>query len=66
MSTSSSPTAPSSISLVSGLHCGGVYETRSRLISYKVVSPETDADSARVAKRIKADKDAFADMKSKQ
>jgi hypothetical protein len=36
------------------------------LISYKVVSPGTDADAAAAAKRIKADIDAFADMRSKQ
>jgi hypothetical protein len=35
------------------------------LVSYRVVSPETDADAAAAAKRIKADNDAFADMKSK-
>lgn len=36
-----------------------------RLISYEVVSPETDADAAAAAQRIKADSDAFSEMKSK-
>lgn len=36
-----------------------------KLISYTVVSPETDSDAAAAAQRIKADHDAFADMKSK-
>jgi len=36
-----------------------------KLISYRLVSPETDVDAAAAAQRIKADNDAFADMRSK-